>query len=439
MTYIKHRLSSIKEMMHKRHGYHGNQMLNKLQRRFIAITMTALVVITLVLLFFVNAVNVYQRDSEVRNILYIITENGGMFPNDYRASQSYLESLLNPFKKVQITIETPYATRYFVVKLKDNTVSHVSTKNIASITDDIAINYASQIYQSEPGFGFIDSYRYYYTKNSNDNTSMMVFIDYERELDSSFQLASISMFVAVLGILLLAWPVYKLSRNALHPVERSIEKQKQFITDAGHELKTPIAIISADAEVLEMCDGENEWLTSIREQTVRLDRLVKDLVTLSKLDEDKVKPKFERFDISEAVLDSATNFETMAKSKGLDFIVNVTPDLTYNGNESEIRQLVSILGDNAVKYCSDGGTIKFSLYKSGKTIHLDVYNDCDYIDKSKLDRLFDRFYRADSSRSRETGGYGIGLSIAKVVVTRHKGKITATSSDSKSVTFKVTL
>ncbi|MCM1486038.1 MAG: HAMP domain-containing histidine kinase, partial [Faecalibacterium sp.] len=209
--------------------------------------------------------------------------------------------------------------------------------------------------------------------------------------------------------------------------------------DAGHELKTPIAIISADAEVLEICEGENEWLTSIREQTVRLDRLVKDLVTLSKLDEEKAKPKFERFDISEAVLDSAMNFETLAKSKGLDFTINVAPDIMYNGNESEIRQLISILGDNAVKYCSENGTIKLSLYKSGKNICIEMFNDCDYIEKDKLERLFDRFYRADSSRSRETGGYGIGLSIAKVVVTRHKGKITATSSDSKSVTFKIVL
>lgn len=429
----------MKEMMHKNKNHRGNKMLLKLQRRFISIAMAALIIITLVLLFFVNAVNVYQRDSEVRNLLYIISENGGIFPNDYGHPQSYLESLLNPFKKVQITIETPYATRYFVVKLKDNVVSHVSTENIAAVTDDIAINYASKIYKTEPGFGFIDSYRYYYTKNSQTNTSMMVFIDFERELDSTFQLASISLLVGIIGILLLVLPIYNLSKAALRPVERSIEKQKQFITDAGHELKTPIAIISADAEVLEMCEGENEWLTSIKDQTVRLDRLVKDLVTLSKLDEDKAKPKFERFDISEAVLDSASNFETIAKSRELEFILNIAPDLMYNGNESEIRQLVSILGDNAVKYCSDGGTIKFSLFKSGKTIHLEVYNDCDYIEKDKLDRLFDRFYRADSSRSRETGGYGIGLSIAKVVVTRHKGKITATSSDSKSVTFKVTL
>lgn len=436
MSSVQQLKANLKERLHKRPN---NPMLKRLQRRFISITMTALVIITVVLLFFVNAVNIYQRDSEARNLLFIIAENGGIFPNDYRNSHNLIDSLLNPFQKVQITIETPYSTRYFVVKLKNDTVTHVSTENIAAVTDKIAINYASQIYNTEPGYGFIDSYRYYYVKNPADNSAIMVFMDFSRDLDSSFQLASISLIVAIIGVLLLSFPVYRLSRNALRPVERSIEKQKQFITDAGHELKTPIAIISADAEVLEMCDGENEWLTSIREQTVRLDRLVKDLVTLSRLDENKAKPKFEKFNISEAVLDSAMNFETLAKSKGIDFVINVAPDITYNGNESEIRQLISILGDNAVKYCSEKGTIKLSLYKSGKNINIEMYNDCDYIDKDKMERLFDRFYRADSSRSRETGGYGIGLSIARVVVTRHKGKITATSPDSKSVTFKVVL
>ncbi len=429
----------LRELRQKRKDRRSNTMLNKLHRRFITITLIALVVISTVQLFFVNAVNIYQRDSEVRNLLYIIAENGGMFPDDYRNNYNYIDSLLNPFKKVQITIETPYSTRYFVVKLKENVVTHVSTENIAAVDDDIAIEYAKRIYGGDTGFGFIDMYRYYYVKNESNNSSIMVFIDFERELDSTFQLASISIFVCFICILFLIFPVYKLSKNALDPVRRSIDKQKQFITDAGHELKTPISIISADAEVLEMCDGKNEWLTSIREQTVRLDRLVKDLVTLSKLDEVKAKPKFSRFDISEAVLSTAASFETLAKAEGIEFVQNIAPDLTYTGNESEIRQLISILCDNAVKYCSAGGTIKLSLYKSGKNICIEMYNDCDYIDKSKLDRLFDRFYRADSSRSRETGGYGIGLSIAKVTVTRHKGKITATSSDSKSVTFKVTL
>ncbi len=415
-------------------------MLKKLQRKFISIALLALVIIVWVQMFAVNAMNVYQRDSEVRNILYIIAENGGVFPNSYHDSGTdYVDSILNPFKKVQITIETPYSTRYFVVKLNHNTVTDISTENIAAVSDRDAFEYASEVYKKGPGFGFLDDYRYYYATDSSSGNSIIVFIDFSREFEATFKLFSLSLLVGLVCILVLLYPVYKLSKNAIRPIEKSIEKQKQFITDAGHELKTPIAIINADAEVLEMCEGENEWVTSIKNQTKRLDGLVKNLVTLSKLDEEKLKNKDTTFCISDAVTETAQNFETLAAKNEVSLEYNITPNLMYTGNESEIKQLASILCDNAVKYCKKGGTIKIAVYKSGKNTVFSVFNDCDYIDKSKLDMLFDRFYRADSSRARETGGYGIGLSIAQVIVQRHKGKITATSSDSKSILFKVVL
>jgi signal transduction histidine kinase len=233
--------------------------------------------------------------------------------------------------------------------------------------------------------------------------------------------------------------VWWLSKKALKPVEEAMEKQKQFITDAGHELKTPIAIISADAEVMELCQGENEWLTSIKKQTVRMNTLVKNLVDLSKLGEESDKKKRTVFNISEAVLDTASNFETTAKATGKTFTYSAARDLRYNGNEEEIRQLISILCDNAMKYADENGMIKLNMYKVGKNIQIDVYNTCDYVDPSTVNKLFDRFYRADSSRSRETGGYGIGLSVAKAIVERHKGKIRAVTDGTTAITFRITL
>ena len=224
----------------------------------------------------------------------------------------------------------------------------------------------------------------------------------------------------------------------MRPVEKSIEKQRQFITDAGHELKTPIAIISADADVLEMCEGENEWVSSIKNQTIRLDGLVKELVTLSKLEEEHEMPKAQLFNLSLAVTETVSSFETLAKANNINFEYDIAKNVMLNGNENEVRQLISILSDNAVKYTTENGTVKISLFKSGKTVNLHMYNDCENIQKEKLDKLFDRFYRADSSRSRETGGYGIGLSIAQVIVERNKGKIKAESTRPNSVTFKIT-
>ncbi|MBQ4206964.1 MAG: GHKL domain-containing protein [Clostridia bacterium] len=412
-------------------------MLKRLQRKFVAIAILALVTIVFVELFSVNVVNVYQRDSDSKSILYLIAQNDGVLPNT--TVTDAFTSGWNPFSRTQITVETPYSTRYFVVKLHDNTVTDISTRNIASVSDRTAFEYAAKVYGEEPGYGFLDIYRYYYARDDATGNSIMVFLDFERELEATFALATVSFLVGVIFILLLSFPVYLLTRSALAPVRRSIEQQKQFITDASHELKTPLAIISADADVLELCGGENEWVSSIKSQTARMDTLVRNLVSLSKLDETANESEHVTFNVSEAVLDTALNFEPLAKSRDLRFSLDVTPDLTLKGSEGEIRQLVSLLCDNALKYTNDGGEIRLSLYKSGKSLCLDAYNTCESIEKDKLPHLFDRFYRADNSRARETGGYGIGLSIAKAIVERHKGKIGASSADGRSILFRIQL
>lgn len=411
-------------------------MLKKLQHRFVAIAMFALSIMFLVQLVAVNVINLYQRDSETRTILQIIADNNGVLPGGGENGSS-LSDFLNPFGKLEFNIETPYSTRYFVVELRHNVATKISTEHIAAVSDRDAYEYASEVYRNGPGFGVIGPYRYYYKEGPQK--SIMVFIDVTRDLKLSFALMSISATVTFITLCLILVPVWWLSKKALKPVEEAMEKQKQFITDAGHELKTPIAIISADAEVMELCQGENEWLTSIKKQTVRMNTLVKNLVDLSKLGEESDKKKRTVFNISEAVLDTASNFETTAKATGKTFTYSAARDLRYNGNEEEIRQLISILCDNAMKYTDENGMIKLNMYKVGKNIQIDVYNTCDYVDPSTVNKLFDRFYRADSSRSRETGGYGIGLSVAKAIVERHKGKIRAVTDGTTAITFRITL
>lgn len=417
-----------------------NPMLKKLQKKFMAIAMFALTSLLLVQSLAVNAINIYQRDSDIKNILVTIANNGGVLPNSYIETDNRFSNIFNPFGEMHLNIETPYSTRYFVVELKDNLVTKISTEHIAAVDNETAFEYAQAVYnENQPGYGVVDYYRYLYT--TNGNKTMIVFLDLQRELAQCLALAFASMVVSFATIAALAVLVYWLSKSALRPVADSIEKQKQFITDASHELKTPLTIISANAEVLEMCEGENEWITSIKNQTVRLTHLVKNLVELTKLNEihdDKLRGTF---NISTALLETASNFETSAEVANKNFSYSAVDDLMYYGNEMEIRQLITILCDNAIKYTDECGHIKLSLYKSGKNIIIESYNTCEYVDPNSVSKLFDRFYRADSSRARDTktGGYGIGLSIAQAIVHRHKGKIKVFTSGTTGITFKITL
>ena len=417
-----------------------NPMLKKLQRKFMAISMFALTCLVLVQSLAVNAINIYQRDSDIKNILRIIANNGGVLPNSYIESSGHFTNIFNPFGEMYLNIETPYSTRYFVVELNKNLVTKISTEHIAAVDNTMAFEYAHAVYlENEPGFGTVDFYKYLYT--TDGNKSMIVFLDLQRDLVQCMTLAIISTFVSVATITVLAILVYFLSRSALRPVAISIEKQKQFITDASHELKTPLTIIAANAEVLEMCEGENEWTTSIKNQTTRLSHLVKNLIDLTKLNEIQDDKHRSSFNISASLLETASIFETNAEVANKNFSYSAADDIYYYGNEVEIRQLISILCDNAIKYTDECGHIKLSLYKSGKNIIIESYNTCEYIDPKSVSHLFDRFYRADSSRSRDskTGGYGIGLSIAQAIVHRHKGKIKVFTSGTTGITFKISL
>ena len=228
-----------------------------------------------------------------------------------------------------------------------------------------------------------------------------------------------------------------------------MEKQKQFITDASHELKTPLAIISANAEVLEMIEGKSEWTESIRNQIGRMSELVQNLVTLSRMEEENIHTVFTGFSLSDAVSETAEPFGTLAESKGLQLQTEITGQITFCGDEKSIRQMLSILLDNAVKYAvKDNETeqkekkadrrILVSLSRQGNYAILAVSNAVEEMPE-KPERLFDRFYRADESRTRESGGYGIGLAVARAAAEAHKGKITAEKESEHRIAFRVRL
>ena len=219
--------------------------------------------------------------------------------------------------------------------------------------------------------------------------------------------------------------VWFLSGRMIRPIAESYRKQRRFITDAGHEIKTPITIIDADLEILRMETGDNEWVQDIQTQTARLAALTNDLICLSKMEEEEVQAKRIEFPLSDAVRETAESFQTLAKTRGRTLLIHVEPMLSYVGDEKALCQLVEILIDNALKYSREGDTVHLTLERQGRFIRMAVENGVENMDKDVVDNMFDRFYRADRARASDGGGHGIGLSIAQAVVSAHRGKISA--------------
>ena len=229
------------------------------------------------------------------------------------------------------------------------------------------------------------------------------------------------------------------ARKAVKPIAESYEKQKQFITDANHELKTPLTLILTNLDIVEAEVGKNEWLEDIRAEGERMNALVRQLVTLTRMDEDGKHVAFERFSISEMANDTLSEFAALAAGKGLRLSADVQPHIEYCGDEAAIRRVVSILLDNAVKYTDSGGSILLRLEESKKSVVFSTSNPCTGLDTAELDRLFDRFYRPDRSRSKQTGGFGVGLSIAQSIVEAHHGSLRAECPEEGMIRFVAVL
>ena len=438
-------------------------MVNKLRKKFVITAMLSLLLILVIMIAVINIVNVVQVISDADDMLQVLYENGGYFPGMMAAGRDPADApdgeriqfqegeqqdkvpiprQNDPFAfqhlKNMHSAEMPYQSRYFWVKYDSTgTVTETDIRHIATITEDSAVTYASSVYESGREKGFLHSYRYRAGQN-DDSSYMIIFADLSGQLINIYRLLGQSLLIGAIALIAMFVLVFLFSGQAGAPVVESLEKQKRFITDAGHELKTPLAVISANIDVLELEAGKSEWTGSIRNQIKRMNSLVKNLLTLSRMDEERMHVVYSDFDMSAAVKETALSFEAVAESKSKKYRMDIEDGIHLTGDKNAIVQLSSLLLDNAIKYSSDNGYIHILLSKD-KNIVLEVSNTSDCIPQGNLDRLFDRFYRADSSRSRESGGYGIGLSVAQAIAQSHGGRIEALRDGDKIIRFVVTL
>lgn len=421
-------------------------MIGKLRFKLIAASMFSLALVLFLILGGVNLMSYRKAVTEADSILQVLGSNDGTFPlRDPGKFQTGESASAAPpehgrgGRQPELTAETPYESRYFSVLVnEDGQAVQVDTGQIAAVDEAEASAYALQVWASGKTNGFLGDYRY--LRGEEEGGSRIIFLDCTRSLSSCRATLAASIGLAVVGLGAVFLLLLILSGRIVRPMAESYEKQKRFITDAGHELKTPLTIICADADLVEMECGENQWLEDIRRQAGRLTGLTNDLIFLSRMEEDQPPVQSIEFPLSDVVEEMAQSFQGPARGQDKELEATVQPLLSFTGDEKGIRQLVSILLDNALKYSPEKTTVFLRLDKKGRTIRLTVENATETaLSKEQLDHLFDRFYRTDQSRNSRKGGYGLGLSIAKGIVAAHKGKIKAETTDGGRLAIQVTL
>lgn len=411
--------------------------MKKLRLKMIGIVFASVVaafmVMTIILVMCFGA----YRNRQADQITSMISENNGTVPQlkDYKQQQKNSQSFERYFNNYNE--DSAYRTRFFRIFLdEDKKVTNVNMDHIAAVDEKKAVRMTKMAMLRRRKVGLVGSYRY--RKEYKDGqVRSIIFLDC-KENQSFYHLAvTITITVSTLLTCLITVIFAIASKRAVRPFEINSNRQKQFITDASHELKTPLAIISANAEVLQYKGDGNEWTQNIIDQTKHMGKLINQLLVLAKLDEVQEKSEKQEADLKLLLEETTRPFEEVATQKKVTLKLHLEEGVTIRVNREQIAQLVSILTENAAKYVNDGGKIVWRLTKTQHGAVLVVKNTTEK-ELPDTKRMFDRFYRSDSSRSSKTGGQGIGLSIAKKIVDSHKGSITAKAGDGM-VTFRVSL
>lgn len=440
-------------------------MVKKLKTKFVLTATLSLLVILIGIIGFINVANYIQVQTGADDVLTILAENDGMFPEmknklpkpdgNNQVDDMALQGgpggndhlPIAPFSDDRMaynrTLELPFQSRYFWVRLSENgKAKEINTGHIAAISSGEAASYAEEIYKNrENTKGYVGNHYRYLLHKNDDGTYLALFVDCSNGFYNANRLLFRTLIIGLIALLAMVVLVFIFSGKAVAPVVESLEKQKRFITDAGHELKTPLSVISANMDVIEMEAGCSEWTKSTKNQIKRMDGLIKNLLTLSRMEEENIHLVFSDINISKIAEETSLYFNAIADYKKIKYTVDIEKDIHINGDKNACNQLLTLLIDNAMKYVSDEGSVNVILVsdKKDRNAILEISNTCDKIPEGKLERLFDRFYRVDNSRSRESGGYGIGLSVARAITTSHGGSIVAKADGDNILRFVISL
>lgn len=402
-------------------------MTKALKKRFVVFTMLTVTCLLVFLVLAINCLTWTLLDRQSNAVLETLTEVDIVFPN---ADLTQPPPFFQP-----VDMDKLRASRFFVVHFdSDGSVADVNIDQVYSIDREIAEIYAARALDTGKASGRMDRFKFA-VKSWNGNR-VVFFLDVSVQTENFYAVLFASSAIAALCWLLLLVLVLLLSGRVIRPVVEGFEKQKQFITNAGHEMKTPLAIIQSNNDTMALIHGENKYNVHIRNQTKRLNVLMTNLLTLARLDEN-VPLSTEAVNISDILWELIPLYKESAQTRNLQFRTHIQPNMVLQANNDSVRQLLTILLDNALKYTSANGIIHISLSKEGKHILLIEENTCDPALEPNPERLFERFYRGDSARTQgsKCSGYGIGLSAARAICETYGGTLTADYPTGKNIRF----
>ncbi|WHY19353.1 HAMP domain-containing sensor histidine kinase [Paenibacillus sp. G2S3] len=423
-------------------------MFTKLRNRFLIVNLVTISVMMLVAFISIYVIMYQNVQNDINMDLHRIMENHKSPSGDTGRLDAIKGSpSLDSENNKRMDNGTPPPERTVSFMLKIDKASNLIGKDSKFTMDDEFYNTALQEALSsdkDTGRFTLDSSKWIFNIQHNNEGAMLVFLDITAQQNILTNLIYTFSVVGSVMLIILYFTSRFFANRSITPVKEAFDKQKQFIADASHELKTPLTIINTNADVLlsnsdDTIHNQSKWLHYIKSETERMTSLTNDLLYLTEMDDSRSTMMYSKFNLSEAVENIILTMEAVIFEKNVSLEYDIQPDLTVQGNSEQIKQVIMILLDNAVKYTNPKGSVTLILKKQHNDVVLSVTNTGEGIAPEHLTRIFDRFYRTDASRARKQGGYGLGLAIAKSIVEQHKGKIYAKSTVGESTTFYVHL
>ena len=393
-------------------------MFDKLKLRLISINM-ALLTTVFVAIF---------------GVIFIITSN-----SINREINGNLNALIHDLKR-----PIPHSVNIVVELSSDGTIKQHFKSYEVSTNDDTLQNVVDKILKSGKDFGKVDisSSTYSYLKGNGPFGVKIAFMERSMYDNMLFQLLKNLILIGFVSLIALLFISIYLTNKSIIPIKETFKKQKQFIDDASHELKTPLSIIKTNTSLIlshpdDTIKNQSKWINYINSQTDRMSELISEMLSLAKMDTAENKLPLSPINMSKIVESMILMFDAVLYENNIELETNISKNLFINGDKESLKKLFSVIMDNAIKHTNKNGNITVSLFSDKNKVKMIIRNTGEGIAQEHLERIFERFYRADSSRNRETGGYGLGLSIASSIVKQHKGKIYAKSKIGEFTSFIV--